>query len=121
MNARKIGIIFATLLPLTSFAAGSGADLNGLGTLFGSALSIINSTLIPLFIGLAILAFFWGMVQFLRNSGDAKAREEGKQKMIWGVIAIFVMVSIFGIIKLIGSTLGIDQGGSASSLIPTIQ
>ena len=48
---------------------------------------------------LAVLVFFLGLVRFIFKAGDAKAVEEGKSLMIWGVVALFVMVSIWGILR----------------------
>ena len=57
---------------------------------------------IGLFITLAIVIFFWGLIKYLIEVGEKKA--EGLQIMFYGVIAIFVMVSIWGIIRLLQST-----------------
>ena len=57
-------------------------------------------TLTVLAVALALLFFFWGLAQFILKSGDAASHEEGKNKMVWGVIALFVMVSIWGIVGL---------------------
>jgi len=74
--------------------------------------------LIPITIALALLFFLWGLVMFIKNSGDSAAREEGKQKMFWGVVALFVMVSVWGLVTFLGKTLGIESGGSLTP--PTI-
>lgn len=55
----------------------------------------------------AILFFFWGMVVFLYNAGDSKLREEGKQRMLWSVIALFILLSVFGIIQYLSNTFGV--------------
>lgn len=57
---------------------------------------------IGLFITLAIVVFFWGLIKYLMNAGEEKAA--GLSIMFYGVIAIFVMVSIWGIIRLLQST-----------------
>jgi hypothetical protein len=57
---------------------------------------------IGLFITLAIVIFFWGLIKYLTEVGEKKA--EGLQIMFYGVVAIFVMVSIWGIIRLLQST-----------------
>jgi hypothetical protein len=67
---------------------------------------------VPFLIGVALLAFFWFLVEFIwkgRESGDAQ--EQGKKGMLYSIIAIFVMVSIWGIIGFMGNVLGIGQGG----------
>ena len=68
-------------------------------------LALVNTFLnamIGLFITLAIVVFFWGLIRYLLNAGEEKAA--GLQIMFYGVIAIFVMVSIWGIIRLLQST-----------------
>jgi len=68
--------------------------------------------IIPIIFGIALIYFFWGLATFINNSGDEKGREEGKSKMIWGILALFVMVAIWGILRFISTTLDIDEGGT---------
>ncbi len=79
------------------------------------------TTSMPLLLSLAILVFFWGIVKFINHAGDEKAVEEGKQLMIWGLIGLFVIVGIWGIVGYIQSTLGLDEftGGGSIITIPT--
>ena len=63
--------------------------------------------LIPVIAGLALLAFFWGLAKFIMNvSGDEKAVTEGKNLMIWGLVALFLMVSVWGLLRLFSGELG---------------
>ncbi|KKT80648.1 MAG: hypothetical protein UW76_C0010G0011 [Parcubacteria group bacterium GW2011_GWF2_44_8b] len=56
--------------------------------------------IIAILVGVALLAFFWGLAKFIfRVGGDEKAVEEGKRIMKCGLIALFVMVSVWGIVK----------------------
>lgn len=68
----------------------------------------ILDLLIPIFITIAVLFFFWGLIEYIK--GGPEDKDKGKFYMIWAVIALFVMVSIFGIIGLIGNTFDIRQG-----------
>ena len=74
---------------------------------------------IPIMFGLAIIFFFWGLIEFIRASGDPKARAEGRGRMIYGVIAIAVMVALYGLVAWLGSTFGIDTTITTGTL-PTI-
>lgn len=67
--------------------------------------------------GIALLFFFWGLVQFIRKAGDEKAIEEGRRFMIWGTVALFVMVSIWGLTALIGREFAVNVGPAPT--IPT--
>src|SRR3989344_4784861 len=51
--------------------------------------------------------FVWGLVQFLWNL-DEGSHEEGKSHMLWGVIGMFVIVSVQAILMLIDSTFSFD-------------
>jgi hypothetical protein len=89
--------------------------LAGAATLFNT-LQLANTflnALVGLFITLAIVIFFWGLIRYLINVGEAK--QEGLQIMFYGVIAIFVMVSIWGIIRLLQSTFSVT---STTPVIP---
>jgi uncharacterized membrane protein len=74
---------------------------------------------IPVAVGIDLVFFIWGLALYILKSGDVKAREEGRNKMIWGVIALFVIVSIWGIVGWAGSMLGIGQGGKGA--VPGIE
>ena len=68
---------------------------------------LILNPIITLAFAVAMLVFFWGVVQFINSeTADAK-RAEGQRKLIFGLIGMFVMVSAFGIIHFILSTFGI--------------
>jgi len=77
------------------------------------------SLLTPVVVGIALLAFFWGLAKFIFNSGNEEKKSEGKNIMIWGVIALFVMVSVWGIVGAIGDTLDIEQGGTIP--VPSVE
>ena len=63
---------------------------------------------IGLFITLAIVVFFWGLIQYLIGEG-AEGKSTGIKIMFYGVLTIFVMVSIWGIIRLLQSTFSVTS------------
>lgn len=63
-------------------------------------ISIINM-LIPILISLAVLGFFWGVFQY---GFTTEKIAEGKKIMVFGIIALFVMVSIWGILRILAQT-----------------
>lgn len=95
-------LTFFALTPVVSFAA-----LNGVKGLLGEIGGILNK-IIPIVFGIALIYFFWGVGQFiLHDAGNDKTREDGKKKIIWGVVALFVFISIYGILSLLGNLVGI--------------
>lgn len=79
--------------PLAEFVA----DLN----------RIIINPLILLLFSLAALLFAWGILQFVARSSNEEAREIGRQHMLYGLLGMFIMVAVFGIIRLLLNTFGI--------------
>ncbi|MFQ5662114.1 MAG: pilin [Candidatus Paceibacteria bacterium] len=69
-------------------------------------------------IGLAIAFFFWGLAKYILNAGDEEKKKEGRSIMIWGIIALFVMVSVWGIVRLLAETFGVRP--DANLKVPSI-
>ena len=59
--------------------------------------------------GIALVFFLWGLAKFILVAGDEKKIQEGKNLMIWGIVAIFVMVSIWGIIRALQVIFGFNS------------
>lgn len=107
-NSLQISFAFAAfLLPVAVFAA------TGQGTLDETVRSIgsLVALAIPIAAALALLAFFWGLALYLFNFGEGKedAQKKGRNLMIYGILAIFVIVSVFGIARLLQKSFGIQE------------
>ncbi|HEY4493776.1 MAG TPA: hypothetical protein VJB98_04130 [Candidatus Paceibacterota bacterium] len=87
------------------------------GSIIGVGMSILG-LLIPLIIGLGLVYFIWGLVQFIGKAGDEAGRTEGKAKMLWGIIAIFVIVSVWGLVGILRESF---FGGGADKTPPPPQ
>lgn len=110
-------LVYASLsfAPVLAFA--QTPNFTGLNAILGFIQSTVR-TLIPIIFGLAIVFFFWGLVTFLRAAGDPKAQEAGRNQMIWGVIAIAVMISIYGLVAWLQTVFGVN--GGTTPTIPTV-
>lgn len=100
----------AGALPLVTFA--QSANPNHLFSIV-DALRLFLNRIIPILIVAAIIYFIWGVVQYVLVK-DIEEKAQARDKMVFGLIGIFVILSIYGIVYFIGSTLGIGQGGSAA-------
>lgn len=69
----------------------------------------ILNPLIALMFAIAAIYFAYGVFEFIKDSEKPDARETGKQHIIWGLIGMAIMGSVFFIMQLILGTLGIDQ------------
>ncbi|NQV88585.1 MAG: hypothetical protein HQ402_03485 [Parcubacteria group bacterium] len=96
-------LITLILTPVLVFAISNVQDL------LVAVLTLIN-LVIPVVFGLALIVFFYGVAKFVFKSreGDEDAIKEGKSLMLWGVISIFVMGSLWGVIYFIQYELGLE-------------
>lgn len=77
-------------------------------------------TLTGVIAGLALLVFFWGLVRYIASAGDEKSKDSGKRTMVGGVIALFVMFSVFGIVQFLQKSFDLD-GASTQMTPPSIK
>jgi len=68
---------------------------------------IINPIIMVLF-ALATFFFFWGLVVFMANSDNAEARKKGLSHLMWGFVGMLIIVSVYGIMSMITSFLGVS-------------
>lgn len=86
---------------------GSGSlNLAPLQNLGGSLITLLNTVLVPVVFAFAFIAFLWGVFQyFILGATQPEKRQEGTQFVMWSIIGLVVMISIWGIVNLVGNTL----------------
>lgn len=89
--------VAAFALPLFAFAQVTNPSHNSIKDIVILMNQVINN-LLPFMMVLIFVYFFYGLAKYVLSSGDAEKASEGKTIMIHGVIALFVAVSIYGII-----------------------
>ena len=110
---KKTALLSAALfaLPLVAFAQAL-QPLKNLVVAVGNILDM----LIPVLIAAALVVFFWGLVKYIRASGEG--HKEGQATMIAGLVSLFIMVSVWGIVALAQNALGVS--GNAGIVIPQV-
>lgn len=91
---------------LTKIVFAANEPLAQVDTFVDKIVSNIVNPLIGLIFAGALIYFMYGVVEFVLNRDKDEKRTEGKQHMIWGVVGMAIMVSAFGIINLLMSTVG---------------
>lgn len=66
------------------------------------------------------LLFVYGLVVFIYKMREGNDYKEGLQHMLWGIIGMFIMVSVYGIIALIINTIGADPTNPDFSRVPQV-
>jgi hypothetical protein len=104
-----LGVI--TFFPNVSFAQSSAtqcaASFTTLSDFFTYGTCLLSKTIVPLIVTVALVMFLFGVMKFILNSGDETKRKEGREFMLWGIISLFVMLSIWGILNLLTNTFGL--------------
>ena len=97
------------LLPTVTFAAAAGT----FSQLVTGFVSYLNYGAVVL-ISLAIVIYFLGISQNLIKVNSGEASTNLRSYIMWGLIGIFFMVSIWGIVQLVQNTLFGNSAGSSA-------
>ena len=94
----------------------TGQNVTNLFGIFGNLVNMAIGILVTL----ALAVFFWGLVKYIFHLGGDKGADQGKHLMIYGVIALFVMVSVWGLVGFLQSFFGVgsNPAGNVNTLIP---
>jgi Type IV secretion system pilin len=85
-------------------------QLQGLANAF---VTQIIQPLVDLIFVVGVLVFVWGVVEFLLSlSGGGENTNDGKKHMLWGIVGVFVMAGVLGILQLLTTAI---CGGSISA------
>ncbi|MEM9336547.1 MAG: hypothetical protein AAGA35_01695 [Patescibacteria group bacterium] len=68
---------------------------------------IILFPIIFLLSTVALFVFLWGGFLFVANANNETAREEGRRRMLWGIIGLLVMVSAYALLSVFAGTFGL--------------
>ncbi len=94
----------------------SAISVLAIGTNFkeiiGYLLSII-AILNPILFTLAFLVFFWGLSKFILSSGNATDIAKGRTYMIWGILALFILLTFMSIINFVSNDF-FDTAGTST-------
>lgn len=69
---------------------------------------LILNPLILLMFGLAFVYFIYGGIRFLSAEPGDKSRIEARDSMMWGIVGMVIMVSVYGLIRFVLGTFGIN-------------
>ncbi len=80
---------------------------------------VILNPLILLMFGLALVYFVYGIIKFLSLPAGDKGRDEARRSIMWGIIGMAIMFSVFGLIHFVLATFGLtnDVEGPARSYV----
>ena len=117
-------VLFIPLIPSVSYAApctapntppGCTVAVTDFKSLVNKIIDNINY-LVVLVIGLAVFVFIWGIFKYFVAGADEKKVEEAKNVLLFGLLGIFIMFSVWGLVNIIINTF--DFGNKTQPTIP---
>ena len=115
---KKLLVLLSTVvvLPTFAFAVGAGDGLSGfLGTISG-----LFGNIYALLLTAAVLAFMYGLLMFIFKPGEGDKGKKHKDVMIWAIVAIFLMVSVWGIVRVLQNTFFTTGDVNSAVNLPTL-
>ncbi|MEN9921255.1 MAG: hypothetical protein RLZZ517_233 [Candidatus Parcubacteria bacterium] len=70
--------------------------------------SVVVNPIIQVAFVVATVLFVYGVFEFLKGAESPDVRKQGQQHMLWGLVGLAIMVSVFTIIRILLNTLGAD-------------
>lgn len=70
--------------------------------------AIVNP-IIALLFTVALVVFIWGVVKMIRNSDSETELATGKNNMLYGIIGMFIMISVFFLMQMLVNTFDLDE------------
>lgn len=101
--------MIALAAPSIALGQGNAADAR---TLAGFLSNLINGQIIPILVAAALLYTLYAVVDFMAAKRDSQTKEEKKQRIFWGIIGLFIIISIWSLVAIVGRTFGIFAGGT---------
>lgn len=96
-------VLFTPFIAFAQIAQGVGSATNLIAFLKDAL-----STATILILAAAVVFFLWNVFKFVMAAGDEEKRKEGQQGIIYGIIGIAVMVSIWGLVNFLTKTASLD-------------
>jgi len=101
LRAGLVSLGFIVALPAVALAAGAVKTYSDLVNKLVSIMGIGSIVLVTL----GFAAYFYGMSANILQFSSESGAEKRKAFFFWGIIILFVMLSIPGILRLLGRTL----------------
>ncbi len=92
-------------------------EIESLQTLFALGTCILIKSLWPLLLTMAVIVFIVGVIKYISGADDSTKRTEGRNFIIYGLVGLFVLVSVWGLVGIIQGTFGLGS----LPIIPQLQ
>ena len=85
----------------------TGGSINTLQSLLCKFNELLGAVL-PFLIALGVVIFVWGVIQYVISS-DEEAKKAGRNRIIYGIIGLVIIVGLWGLVRLVTNTFGLNN------------
>lgn len=82
-----------------------------------NAVRVIINPIIQVVFSVALIIFVYGIFEFVRGADNPETRKQGQQHMLYGLIGLAIMISVFTIIRILLNTLGLHGGDEVPAIL----
>jgi len=100
-----------TLIGILALALPGVAFAQGLENILATIRELLDAV-VPILIVLALIYFIYGVAKYIMSSGDEDGQKGARNVMIWGIIALFAIVSVWALVGILQTTFTGGNGGS---------
>lgn len=112
-------MLLSAFIPSVSFALNlSAGNTSKFDDIITEAINITN-LIIPILSSVAVIVFFWGLSKFILNSSKPDEIKNGKNYMMWGILALFILFTYSAIVSNITRDLGVTGTIDITNLLKT--
>ena len=97
-------ILFAPVLVSAQTPSPTGCSLTDFRSVVVCVKDMVVNPLIALLVGLALVVVLWGVVKYIAKGDQPEERKKGEQLMLYGIIGLFVMLSVWGLVSIFTKT-----------------
>lgn len=117
-------VLLLIAIPVLTFAqvttVGStttcNATVNNLVDILCRIGNLLNK-IIPILIVLGVLYFVWGVITYV-IADDEEAKSTGRNRMVWGIIGLVIIVGVWALVRYVANTFGLNN--TTQIQLPTV-
>jgi len=107
-------LVSAFSLPAFAFAQDAFQKADDLNSVVDMIKGVINTAL-PILIAAAVVWLVFNIIRYVVAAGE-EAKAGAKNHIVWGVVGLFAIVSIWGLVNMLTKTFGTNQGVNSSDI-----
>jgi predicted membrane channel-forming protein YqfA (hemolysin III family) len=114
LSGLVLGVV--PVVALAQTATNCAANANQ-GTLFSVLCTVGNflNAVVPVLVMLGVVYFVWGVISYVIAS-DEEAKTTGRNRMIWGIIGLAVIIGMWGLVNILGKTFGVGSNPNSAPI-----